>query len=197
MSTIKAAKKEFETLSKIFSDHRLGLLHGRIKSKEKDIIMADFVGKKFDILVTTPVVEVGVDIPNANIIIIEAAERFGLAQLHQLRGRVGRSQVQAHCLIFTSKTESSIIKRLKNFTKIHDGFTLAELDLHNRGAGDIYSTQQHGVVELKIASLTDITQINAVQLAVKQFIGSNKKVTDYPRLQYLLSLRQSSDISND
>lgn len=156
MTTVKAAQKEYETLTKeIFPDLKVGLLHGKLKGKEKDAVLDKFRKKAFDILVATPVVEVGIDIPNATVIMIEAAERFGLSQLHQLRGRVGRGDKQSYCLLFTESTNPQTIDRLKSLEKIHNGAALAELDLKLRGSGDMYGTLQSGFRMLKIATFSD------------------------------------------
>ncbi len=155
MKEVKAATVEFEKLVKLFPKRKVGLLHGRQKAKEKDQILSDFKEKKFDILVSTPVVEVGIDIPNATIMVIEAAERFGLAQLHQLRGRVGRSEKKSYCLLLTESETMTTQTRLSAMQTIHSGFELAELDLKLRGPGEVYGLRQHGFSELKIASWQD------------------------------------------
>jgi ATP-dependent DNA helicase RecG len=175
MSTVKAASKEHEYLQKeVFPELRLGLLHGRVKAKEKDTILQDFRDKKYDILVATPVVEVGIDIPNATIIMIEASERFGLSQLHQLRGRVGRGDKQSYCLLFTEATNEITLTRLKAMERIHIGGELAELDLKLRGAGDMYGTTQHGRTFLRIASFSDSKLIADVQVAAKELFAKRE-----------------------
>lgn len=152
MDTVKAAKVEFERLQKEdLKGLKLGLLHGKMKAKEKDEVLQMFKDKKYNVLVSTPVVEVGIDIPDATIMVIEAADRFGLAQLHQLRGRVGRGKKQSYCLIFSESETSEVLKRLKYMETAHSGFELAELDLKLRGGGDLYGTRQHGYKGLKIA----------------------------------------------
>lgn len=171
LKSVKAVKEEFEILKNIFKEFKLGLLHGKMKNKEKEEVMSDFLKNKTQILVATPVVEVGVDVPNANIIVIEAAERFGLAQLHQLRGRVGRTNKQAFCLLFLSENQKIISDRLKIFSKVNSGFKLAEYDLKIRGSGEIYGTKQHGLINLKIASLSDYSLISKVRMAVNYFIN--------------------------
>lgn len=164
MSTVKAATQEFERLKKdVFSNFKLGLLHGKLKASEKDNILNDFKNKKFDILVSTPVVEVGIDIPNATIMLIEGAERFGLAQLHQMRGRVGRGEKESFCLLFSDNLSSASIKRLKSLETIFSGPQLAEIDLQLRGPGNIYGTAQHGKIEFKFASVFDKALINLVK----------------------------------
>lgn len=172
MTTVKAANKEHEFLQKeIFPDFSLGLLHGRIKAKEKDIILQDFRDKKYQILVATPVVEVGIDIPNATIIMIEASERFGLSQLHQLRGRVGRGDKQSYCLLFTEATNDMTLTRLRAMETTHIGGELAELDLKLRGSGDMYGTAQHGRTQLRIATFSDSELIAQVQSAAKELFA--------------------------
>src|SRR3990167_5028514 len=152
MQTVKAASKEFENLkNNVFKDLKLGLLHGKMKAKDKGEVLTKFRDGKIDILVATPVVEVGIDVPNATIIVIEASERFGLAQLHQLRGRVGRGDKQSYCLLFTESKNLQTLERLKAMEKHNVGSELAELDLRLRGPGEIYGTMQHGRKMLKIA----------------------------------------------
>lgn len=188
LKSVKAVKIEFENIKKIFFEFRLSLLHGKIKGPDKQKIMSDFKKKKIDILVSTPVVEVGIDIPGATIMIIEGADRFGLAQLHQLRGRVGRSDKQSHCFLFTENLSEKTIKRLNFFCKNNLGIKLAEFDLINRGAGNIFGTEQHGFVNLKIANLSDFGLIGKTKKAVEYFISKynvknwkelNKKVKEY------------------
>jgi ATP-dependent DNA helicase RecG len=181
MQTVKAATVEFERLrTEIFPDLALGMLHGRMKAKEKNDVLDDFRNKKFDILVATPVVEVGIDIPNATVIMIEAAERFGLAQLHQLRGRVGRGEKQSYCLLFSEATSPKTIERLKAMETSHNGAELAELDLRLRGPGELYGTLQSGVKGLKIASFYDLPLIQKARDAAKEISPDLKK---YPELE--------------
>ncbi len=151
--SVKSAKAEFERLTKeIFPELKLGLLHGKLNNSEKDQVTANFRTGKLDILVSTAVVEVGIDIPNASIMLIEASERFGLASLHQLRGRVGRGTRQSYCLLFTEVQNVRVISRLKLLEKYNDGLKLAEMDLEKRGAGDLFGTAQSGQFNLKLAS---------------------------------------------
>jgi ATP-dependent DNA helicase RecG len=180
MQTVKAATVESERLQKdVYPDLRLGLLHGKLKAKEKETILSDFREGKYDILVATPVVEVGIDIPNATVILIEAAERFGLAQLHQLRGRVGRGTKQSYCLLYTSATSPKTITRLKAMESSQIGAELAELDLKLRGPGELYGTQQSGVRELKVASFSDFPLIEKARKAAKLTLP---KLAEYPIL---------------
>ncbi|MEK7495479.1 MAG: ATP-dependent DNA helicase RecG [Patescibacteria group bacterium] len=196
LKSVKAVKIEFENLKKIFSEFKLGLLHGKIKSAEKQKIMSDFKNRKIDILVSTPVVEVGIDIPGATIMIIEGAERFGLAQLHQLRGRVGRSSKQSYCFLYSENLSEKTIKRLNFFCKNNLGVKLAEFDLKNRGAGNIFGTEQHGFVNLKIANLGDFEMINKTKKAVEYFVGKYK-IKDWEELEGRIREYKRKQISRD
>ena len=196
MKTVKSARAEFEKLEKVFTGQRLGLLHGRQKKAEKDEVLHNFAEQKLDILVSTPVVEVGIDIPNATVIVIETAERFGLAQLHQLRGRVGRSDKQSHCLLFTENGAPEVQNRLKKFAKTHDGFALAEYDLQRRGAGNMYGTQQHGASDMQIASLVDMKLIEKTRTAVEIFMKEHTPA-DVPELHRRLQAYHTQHISRD
>ncbi len=170
-TTVKAAKKEYERLKQdVFIDHRLGLLHGKMKSKEKEKVMEDFKKQNLDMLVATPVVEVGIDIPGATIIVIEGSERFGLAQLHQLRGRVGRNDKQSYCLLFTETESAQSLTRLKSMERICVGAELAQLDLTLRGPGELTGTKQHGVPVLKIASFSDASLIEKTRIEAKALL---------------------------
>jgi ATP-dependent DNA helicase RecG len=195
MSTIKAAGKEYEQLSKeIYPDLKVGLLHGKLKAKEKDLILKDFKDRTYDILVATPVVEVGIDVPNATIIMIEAAERFGLAQLHQLRGRVGRGDKQSYCLLFSETQSENTMQRLKAMETMHAGSQLAELDLKLRGPGSIYGTAQHGVPQLKFASFSDFKLIEEAKNAAQQIFVH---LEDFPKLTEKLNTIALGNISPD
>jgi ATP-dependent DNA helicase RecG len=154
---LKAAKQGYEQLKRdVFPDLRVGLLHGRMKTREKQAVMIAFKSGKLDILVSTTVVEVGVDVPRATIMVIEHAERFGLSQLHQLRGRVGRSGIQSYCFLLTGdRCSEEAQRRMAAITSSTDGFKIAEVDLELRGPGEILGTRQHGVPELRVARITD------------------------------------------
>lgn len=181
LQTVKAAKDEYEKLVKnVFPDLKLGLLHGKMKSQEKEEIINKFREGNFDLLVATPVVEVGIDIPQANIMVIEGAERFGLAQLHQLRGRVGRSQKESYCLLFSEFTSGRTFKRIKALERINIGFKLAELDLKLRGPGEVYGTSQHGFFGLRVASFNDLELLEKAKKAAENVMT---KIRQYPLLQ--------------
>ena len=202
MQTVKAASIEFENLKEnVFKNPpsgeaglKLGLLHGKMKAKEKEEVLTKFRDGKIDILVATPVVEVGIDIPNATIIVIEAAERFGLAQLHQLRGRVGRGDKQSYCLLFTESKNPQTLERLKAMEKHHIGAKLAELDLQLRGPGEIYGTMQHGRKMLKIATFSDFGLIRKVRAAAEKIFPELK---NYPKLLEKLKTINVKKISPD
>lgn len=167
----KSVKKEYEKLSKdIFPDLKIAMLHGKISSKEKDAIMSKFKNKEIDIIISTSVVEVGIDIPNASVMVIEDADRFGLSQLHQFRGRVGRGEHQSYCLLFTNSLSPQTLRRLKYMVEYSDGFKLAEKDLEIRGPGQLSGIIQHGLPDLKIASLTDTIMTNQAREAAEQVV---------------------------
>jgi len=195
MQTVKAASIEFERLkTDIFPHLRLGLLHGKLKSKEKDLVLTQFREKKFDILVATPVVEVGIDIPNATTIVIEGSERFGLAQLHQLRGRVGRGDKQSYCLLFTSSDNPTATARLKAMETMSSGALLAEFDLKMRGPGQMYGLAQSGSRMLKIASFSDFELLDQ---AKKAAILISEDLTNYPKLQQMIASKMIDVITPD
>lgn len=181
---IKAAVQEFIRLKEqIFSQLKLGLLHGQMSAQEKAETMKNFSAGKIQILVSTAVVEVGIDIPSATIMMIEGAERFGLAQLHQFRGRVGRSDKKSFCLLFPTLQNPQIFQRLNALEKYHCGFRLAEIDLELRGPGEIYGTAQSGIPDLKMASLTDAITIKQAREAAEMIIKQDPQLKTYDELR--------------
>ena len=160
-SDLKAATDSYEKMKdSFFSQFKLGLLHGRMKSNEKESFMAAFKSGEIQILISTTVIEVGVDVPNATIMVVEHAERFGLTQLHQLRGRVGRGDLQSYCiLIGYGKLSVEAKKRLETMAATTDGFKLAEIDLELRGPGEFFGTKQHGLPDLRIANVVRDIQL--------------------------------------
>jgi ATP-dependent DNA helicase RecG len=156
----KAAVDEYDRLRKqIFPDLKLGLLHGRMKSREKEEVMRDFYEGNTNIMVATSVIEVGIDVPNSTVMLIEGANRFGLAQLHQFRGRVGRGEHQSFCLLLADSISGDAEERLKALEQTNDGFQLAERDLEIRGPGEFLGRRQSGLPELQLASLTDMEML--------------------------------------
>ena len=197
LSSVRAAKIEYEHLkSVVFKDANVALLHGKMKSKDKEQVMNDFKERKYDILVSTSVVEVGVDVPDATVMLIEGAERFGIAQLHQLRGRVGRSNKQSYCFLFTSHTYAERTKRLHFFASTTSGLKLAEYDLKLRGPGDIYGTEQHGYTDLQLADITDLKQVHDAKDAVNT-VTSKIGIENLPKIQRLVDQYQLDQVSRD
>jgi ATP-dependent DNA helicase RecG len=183
----KAATEEHQILSeKIFPDLKLGLLHGRMKPKEKEEIMQKFKNKNLDILVSTSVIEVGVDVPNATIMVIEGSERFGLAQLHQFRGRVGRSDHQSYCFLFTDSNSENTSKRLRALIDSEDGFKLAEKDLEIRGPGQFLGTAQSGRPDSAMQYLGDIKLIQQARLEAQSVFALDPKLEKFPILKETL-----------
>ncbi|MCA9301171.1 ATP-dependent DNA helicase RecG [Candidatus Saccharibacteria bacterium] len=182
-SEVKSVNEEVKRLKKdIFKTRRIGTLHGKMKDDEKARVMQDFADKKLDILVSTTVIEVGIDIPNASVMLIEGADQFGLAQLHQLRGRVGRGEYQGYCyLVPTSSQKPS--KRLRAMESTRDGFKLAEMDLELRGPGAIYGSKQHGALDLKIANISDVALIKNAKKSAAIFIKRSDNLADYQELE--------------
>ena len=166
----RAARAEFERLQRQFPDLRLGLLHGKLKPKEKEQVMRDFRDGQLDLLVSTSVVEVGIDVPNATVMVIEGAERFGLAQLHQFRRRGGRGAHGSYCLLFSDTTDPGQNPRLKAIEDIHDGFGLAEEDLKLRGPGEFFGTRQSGMPDLHVANLSDLKVLSLAREAADRIV---------------------------
>ncbi|MBU0466971.1 MAG: DEAD/DEAH box helicase, partial [Nanoarchaeota archaeon] len=189
---IASTKETYEKTKKYFSNKKtmststnksklkIGLLHGRMKKEEQNKIINKLYQGKIDILVTTPIVEVGVDLPTASIIVIQSADRFGMASLHQLRGRVGRAGQQGYCLLFSESNSSLAKKRLKQFSQENNGLKLAELDLKNRGSGDIFGTTQSGFSQLKFASWTNLELITKAKQTYETLPKSWKPFFDIP-----------------
>lgn len=172
MIEVKAANKEYENLKEKFGDLKIGLMHGKLKAEDKNKVIGEFKSGKSDMLVSTPVVEVGIDIPNATIMVIEGADRFGLASLHQLRGRVGRGHLKSYCLLMTDSESEKTKKRLTAMTKNLTGFELAELDLAMRGPGEIFGKKQSGIPELKIADWNDLETIKDSRVVAEKLVGT-------------------------
>lgn len=181
---VKAVEEEYRKLSEeIFPDLRVAMLHGKLKPKEKNEIMDKFKNREFDILVSTSVIEVGVDIPSATIMAIESAERFGLAQLHQFRGRVGRGERQSYCLLFSSTDDKSVNKRLKALVECDDGFELAEQDMKIRGPGEFFGVKQSGIPDLAMASLANVDLIKKARAEARLLLKEDPSLKNYPLLR--------------
>ena len=167
---VKSVTREFERLEARFPNRKVGLLHGKMKPEEKEAVMQAFKDNKINILVSTSVIEVGVDVPNATIMLIEGADRFGLSQLHQFRGRVGRGKVQSYCFLYTDSTSEQTVTRLRAMTEHTDGFMLAEIDLKLRGPGEVYGIRQSGMPDLKVANLMNGILLDRVRKAAEAFV---------------------------
>lgn len=198
----KAAVEEREYLqNEIFPDLKIGLLHGRLKPDEKDYVMAAFRDKEYDILVSTSVVEVGVDVPNATVMVIEGANRFGLAQLHQFRGRVGRGTEKSYCILIPDSADAVENERLSAMLQTNDGFKLAEIDLEQRGPGDFLGTRQSGFADLRMASLTDVHLIEKARQFAQKIFQSDPEFTSaehqliHQTMGETWRIRSSSDVS--
>lgn len=186
-----SAEETFKQLSEHeFKHRRAALLHGRMKAEQKEQVMQDFLDHKYDILVSTTVIEVGVDVPNSTVMLIIGAERFGLAQIHQLRGRVGRGAHQSYCYLMMSDSKAPS-QRLRLLETTSDGFKLAEYDLQLRGPGAIYGTIQHGALDLRVAKLTDVKLIAAARSSAQEFIDKKEKLAKYPHLDSRVSALRS------
>ena len=202
LDSLKSAEVWAETLQKIiFPDLRVGLLHGKLKGSEKDRIMGEFSRHELDILVATTVIEVGVDVPNATLMVIENADRFGLSQLHQLRGRVGRGKDKSFCVLFSNNKNTETLARLKALCKTNDGFKIAEEDLQLRGPGDFFGSRQHGLPQFKAASLTsDLDILKEARSAAEDALADPDYVSDpsFPALQARIQnlFREEKNIFN-
>lgn len=190
---LQNAENLTKTLQKLFPNIRTGLLHGKMRAVDKDDIMNEFAEGRLDVLVSTTVIEVGVNVPNANVMIVENAERFGLSQLHQLRGRVGRGNEQAYCILFSHGNNEVTQKRMQTMCESNDGFYISEQDLKLRGPGDFFGVRQHGLPEMKIANLfSDMDILKEAQEASEEFI-KNHSIDDYP----VLKKRANEIFNND
>lgn len=177
---MKAASAEYKRLqNSVFAHRRIGLVHGKLKPDEKAAVMEQFVAGEIDILVATTVIEVGVHVDRANVMLVEQAERFGLATLHQLRGRVGRSDQQAYCYLFTNRKDDTALVRVRAIERTNDGFRLAQIDLETRGAGQRLGTRQSGSVDLRFARLDDTTLITEVREVAQAFL-TEENIVKYP-----------------
>jgi ATP-dependent DNA helicase RecG len=161
-----------------------------MKSKEKDEVVQQFRNGEIQVLVSTPVIEVGIDIPDATIIVIESAERYGLASLHQLRGRVGRRDKEGFCFVFMSTSSKKAYSRLKNLERIHNGLELAEIDLKIRGQGDIFGTMQHGFRQFKIANPENLKMLEKAKTEAQYYYT---ELDNYPGLKERLTQRKGED----
>jgi len=185
---VKAVTEEYEKLkNEVFPHRRVAMLHGKLKPKEKEQIMHDFKAGHYDLLVSTSVIEVGIDIPNASVMLIENAERFGLAQLHQFRGRVGRSAHQSYCLLINGSGFGGENHRLQALANSNDGFKLAEIDLTLRGPGEFMGTKQSGIPDLAMASLTDLELIKQARLEAKNILKQDPNLVNYSILKERLA----------
>ncbi|MEK7514474.1 MAG: ATP-dependent DNA helicase RecG [Patescibacteria group bacterium] len=184
---VKSVKEEAKRLKKsVFPEYEIGILHGKMNKLEKDKAMAEFKAKKTDILVATSVVEVGVNVPDATVIIIEGAERFGLAQLHQLRGRVMRSTHQSYCFVFADTKSDTSLERLKALVAAKNGFELAELDLSQRGGGELSGRKQWGLSDLAMEAIRNIKMVEAAREEAKALIDTDPSLSEYPALKEII-----------
>ncbi len=175
---LKSAEEHAKELTAAFPDLRVGCVHGKMKAKDKDRVMADFAAGKLDILVSTTVIEVGVDVPNAALMIVENAERFGLSQLHQLRGRVGRGQHKSYCVLVSDADGEEVKSRLSIMVKTNDGFKISEEDLRLRGPGDFFGSRQHGLPEMHVADLgADVNVLKSAQDEAQRLLKDDPALT--------------------
>jgi ATP-dependent DNA helicase RecG len=190
LEEVKNVLSEVQRLrDEVFVHRKVTFIHGKMKSEEKDTIMMDFKRGDYDILVATSVVEVGIDVPNASIMLIEGAERFGLSQLHQFRGRVGRGADQSYCFLFTSKDEQRYSRRLKAMQQHTDGFKLAEIDLQIRGPGELYGIKQSGIPDLKMASIMDGRTIALARKKAGEMLGKDPDLSGHPELEKMTEMK--------
>lgn len=194
IQSVKSAIKEFEYLSKeVFPKLKLGLIHGKTKSVDREKILQHFKENKINILVTTPIIEVGIDFPNSTIMVIQSADRFGLAQLHQIRGRVGRGQLQSYCYLFSESQNDKAINRLRFLAQNSNGIKIAEYDLKNRGPGEAFSIIQHGFPSFRLASLSDLDLITLGQ----KIVSDLQKIPKFDFNQILAESLPEQNIINN
>jgi ATP-dependent DNA helicase RecG len=187
LTEVKAATSEHQRLStEIFPDLRLGLLHGKLKSKDKEEVMQKLKDREFDILVATSVVEVGIDIPNASVIVIEDADRFGLSQLHQFRGRVGRGQHQSYCFLFTNSNTEKALERLQAMEDTSDGFEISQKDLELRGPGQFFGLVQSGLPDIAMEHLSNIKLIKFARTEAQNILSADPELKKHPVIQNAL-----------
>ena len=176
---LKSAEEHAVTLQKSLPNRHVACVHGRMKAKEKDAVMAAFAAGETDVLVATTVIEVGVDVPNAALMIVENAERFGLSQLHQLRGRIGRGQFQSYCILVSDSDTPEAKARLKVMKETSDGFKIAEADLRQRGPGDFFGSRQHGLPEMHVADLcTDMNILEEARDAAQSLLARDPDLSE-------------------
>lgn len=192
---VRAAEKEYTELkSSVFSAVEVGLLHGKMKSAEKEEIVEKFKAGELQVLISTPVIEVGIDVPEATVMVIESAERYGLASLHQLRGRVGRGDKEGFCFVIPSVTSGAAITRLKHLETVTSGIQLSEIDMQIRGQGDLYGTKQSGFKTFRVADLGDLELMEKTKQAAQKYF---LKITNYPELEKRINTMNNLDILNN
>jgi ATP-dependent DNA helicase RecG len=196
---VRAAVEEHQRLSEtIFSDFGIGLLHGRMTSTEKDAVLTAFRDNEIQIIVSTTVIEVGVDVPNATVMFIENAERFGLSQLHQLRGRVGRGASKSYCLLMSSSRTADAQQRLKVLEQSQDGFFISEMDMRLRGPGEVLGTRQSGLPDFALASLVEDQEVlNLAREAAEKIMLSDPTLRLFATLKKELDLRYARMLGSD
>jgi ATP-dependent DNA helicase RecG len=195
MENVKSAEAEYEKLKNgVFKGISIGLLHGRMRPKEKEEVVEKFRKGELKVLVSTPVIEVGIDVPEATVMIVESAERYGLASLHQLRGRVGRGDREGYCFVFMSSRSRDAYTRLKYLENVDNGLELAEIDMKIRGQGDIFGTMQSGIKRLRVAHLNDLEMLESAKLEAQKYY---KIIDDYPLLNEKLNDRIGKYITNN
>ena len=193
---LKSAEQHAADLQNALPHRRVAVLHGRMKNADKERVMQAFAAKEYDILVATTVIEVGVDVPNANLMVVEDADRFGLSQLHQLRGRVGRGQRQSYCIFFGADKGQTARERLKILCKTNDGFEVARADLAQRGPGDFFGRRQHGLPALHVADLpSDLALMQQAREEAEQILASDPQLEGYPELR--ARVRRMFEARND